>query len=193
VPGPQRQPESTPATIEHSDATLLAATATGDWQAYALLVERHQVLAFRTAYGFIGDASEAQDIAQLAFLKVFQMASTYEDRGRFTAYLRRIVVRLCLDHRRRNLPVAVPDLSEVPADRSSVTVELQTRERDTAVRQALEALPPTQRLAIWLRYFENLSYLEIAEALQVTVKAAERLLANGREALLPRLRHHKDP
>jgi RNA polymerase sigma-70 factor (ECF subfamily) len=60
---------------------------------------------------------------------------------------------------------------------------LSQRERDAAIQAALESLPPAQRVAVVLRYFEGLTGAEIAQSMDISAKAVERLLARGRERL----------
>ena len=86
---------------------------------------------------------------------------------------------------RKQRPTPCAALPEVEDPTPPPNVLLVDLERAAAVRRALVQLPPQQRLAVILRYYENYGYREIAAALDVTEKAAERLLARGREALVP--------
>jgi len=172
-----------------SDEQLMVAVRHGDLGAFETLVVRHQATAWNTAYRFLGDASEAEDLAQEAFLKIFNAAARYEPTAKFRTYLCRVVSRLCLDHVQKKKPRYGPDLPEVADGRPSATDLMTLRERERDVRQALDCLPGNQRLVVLLRYFEGLSYADIAGALETTPKAVERLLARARAALERRLTH----
>ncbi len=170
-----------------SDRSLMHAATRGDWAALEQLVERHQAAAWRTAYRLVSDRHAAEDLAQEAFLRIFEARHRYQPTAPFGAYLTRIVVRLCLDYLRKGRPTPAgesldpADLAASPADRADEA------ERARSVRQAIAELPPKQRAAVVLRYYEGLSIREIAEAVDTTAKAVERLLARGRAGLLARL------
>jgi len=164
---------------------LMAAVAAGDLAAFDQLVRRHEREVWRVAYRYVGDASEAEDLAQSAFLRVLRAAPRYRSTAPFRTYLYQVVTRLCLDHARKHRPVYS---DELPDHRPAADERLVARERERRVREALDGLPGNQRIALILRHFEGLGYGEIASALGTSTKAVERLLARGREALRGTLR-----
>ena len=167
----------------------MLAVRAGDLGAFEHLVKRNQQAAWSTAYRFLGDAAAAEDICQEAFLRVLEAASRYRPEAAFRTYLQRIVGRLCLDHARKKKPIFTAFLPDV-ADRSPSPQDLLTDSEDRHdIQTALDQLPPTQRLAVIWKYYEGLSYAEIAQALNTTTKAVEGLLARGREALARLLGH----
>lgn len=176
-----------------SDEDLLVSAGGGSTEAFAELVRRHHATAYRTAYRFLGDAEEARDMAQEAFLHLLRSCAGYTPRASFRSYLYRIVSNLCADYRRKLRPVAVADLPELPSESVDPPGALAVGEREEAVRRALGKLPARQRMAVILRYFEGLGYREMARALETSEKAVERLLDRGREALLRDLGPHLRP
>jgi len=172
-----------------SDEALMLAVRDGDLDAFEQVVLRHQAGAWRVAYRFTGDAAEAEDLAQEAFLRVLDAAPRYKPAATFRTYLYRILTRLCLDYRRKKRPILAGPLPQAadgspPPDRLSIQLE-----RDSMIQAALEALPPDHHMVVVLRYFEGLSSAEMAEAMDRSVKAVERLLARARATLAPQLRH----
>lgn len=157
--------------------------ARGDAQAFEQIVRRHQGAAWNVASRFLKDSHAAADVVQEAFVRVWEAAPRYQPCAQFRAYLLRVVSRLCLDHIRRKKPLPMEDIPEPTDSRPTVMDNVLERERAVAVRAAIEKLPERQRLAIILRYYEHCGYKEIAVVLEITEKAAERLLARGREAL----------
>ena len=135
----------------------------------------------------VGDRQSAEDLAQEAFLRVFQAAGRYRPTAAFRTYLYRIVVRACLDHLRKKRPQLGPDLAQVTEPTLSVEQQTELGERADLVQQAVACLPPKQRSAVVLRYYEGLSSAEIADVMKTTAKAVERLLARGRGTLQERL------
>jgi RNA polymerase sigma-70 factor (ECF subfamily) len=108
-------------------------------------------------------------------------------RARFTTWLYRIVVNLCIDQRRRPKPEPLPDFFD-PVDPAIGADEILERsERQAVLAEALRNLPVRQRAAITLVYDEGLSGVEAARILGLSAKAVERLLARGRASLRERL------
>ena len=172
-----------------SDEELMLAVRQGDLHGFEILIQRHQDAAWRAAYRFLGDRVEAEDAVQEAFLRIFHAANRYQPTARFRTYLYRILTRLCLDQIQKKRPVYRQELSHVIDKAPSAGECLVARECEDDVRRALAALPPKQRMAVLLRYYEGLSYADIATALDSTVKAVERLLARARATLQGRLAH----
>ncbi len=170
-----------------SDRELMQATAEGDMEAFGELVRRHQASAWRIAYHYVADQAKAEDLAQDAFLKILEAAPRYRPTARFATYLYRVIANLCTDWHRKRRPDYAADVSPRPDGAPRPEERLEAEERECAVREALQALPHRQRLAVVLRYYEQLPLADIAEAMDTTYKAVERLLARARKSLEPRL------
>ena len=161
--------------------------AQGDLDAFDEIVRRHQRTAWRIAYRFLGDRAGAEDVVQDAFLRILSAAPRYKPTAAFPAYLYRVVARLCIDDIRKKRPVltdAFPEAVDPSPDPATARAQ---EARNALVRMALDALPPRQRMAVILKYYEGLGYEEIAGAMGTTVKAVERLLGRARAALRSRL------
>jgi RNA polymerase sigma-70 factor (ECF subfamily) len=151
------------------------------------------------------DADRAEDMCQEAFLRVYRARSRYQPTAGFRTWLFTIATRLCLNDlrsrgRERKVIVPLPrasDLAGEPEEDFLDSVEDRRQERvpDALVRRELEeaidaailSLPPSQRCAILLLRFEELSYKEIAGALGISVMAVKSLINRGREGLRERL------
>lgn len=165
------------------DKDLMRSVAAGDLDAFEQLVLRHQQTAWRTAYRLVADYQVAEDLAQDAFLKIFQAADRYRPTAAFRTYLHRILVRLCVDYLRKRRPVPKDSLDSDVEPCSSPKQRVLQMEQSQVVQRAITGLPPNQRTAMVLRYYEGLSGREIAAAMEISVKAVERLLARGRASL----------
>jgi len=169
---------------DHSkrDELLMLATGRGDKEAFARLVACYQQTAWRLACRFLGNTADAEDVVQDAFLKIYAAAPRYRADASFSTYLHCVVARLCLDFRRKKRPETGDSLPDIE-DPSSIVSDIETQERDQAVRAALQCLPARQRMAVVLRYYENCRSAEIAQILGVSEKAVEQLLARARAKL----------
>ena len=170
-----------------SDEELMQAVAGGDLEAFGEIVRRHQTSAWNAAYRLLADAAEAEDAAQDAFLKILHAAQRYRPTASFRTYLYCIVTRLCLDRLEKKRPTYVDWLPPSASDDPAPPDVLAHREAKKAIRRTLDALPTRQRTALVLRHFEDLSYQEIADVMDASVKSVERLLARARDALRHRL------
>jgi RNA polymerase sigma-70 factor, ECF subfamily len=166
-----------------SDAQLLAAAGDGDRDAFARLVVRHQHRAFHVAWRLLGNAADAEEVAQEAFLRILEAADRYRPTAQFTTYLYQVVTRLCIDRSRKKQPgqLGVGILQETAGGAPPDVVH--SAEQSAAVRRAVASLPDRQRAAVVLRYYEGLPAAQVAKALQTTPKGVERLLARARDAL----------
>ena len=166
-----------------SDEQLMIAVSNGNMEAFEQIVIRYQQLAWRMAYRYIGNYSDAEEIAQEAFLRILYSAKNYRPSAKFSTYLYKVLANLCLDHYRKKRPQLA---DEFPADKEYAEKpdsNLQIQEQNQAIQLAIDSLPARQRLAVILRYYENLSYEQIAAAMDTSVKATERLLACARKKL----------
>ena len=175
-----------------SDESLMQAAGRGDLQAFEEIVHRHQAWAWRVAYRFLGHEEDAADVVQDAFLRLLDAASRYRPTAGFKTYLYQIISRLCLDRAKKKQPLYLREIPEIPDPSPDAGEAMVHNETAAAVRVALDALPPRQRMAVILKYYEGLSYADIAKAMGITVKAVERLLDRARKMLQTSLAHLKD-
>jgi RNA polymerase sigma-70 factor (ECF subfamily) len=192
LPADDRGKGGTPIPSVYSgaaDEELLRWSTEGNTKAFDAIVVRHGPFALRVARRLIPDRVQAQDVVQEAMLRAWDQAAQFDPgRARFTTWLYRIVVNLCIDHQRRTRSKSLPDGFD-PADPApGVTESVEADQTWRAVVAALNDLPTRQRAAGTLVYDEGLSGAETARVLGVSVKAVERLLARARDLLRERLR-----
>jgi RNA polymerase sigma-70 factor (ECF subfamily) len=171
-----------------SDDDLMREVRTGSSGAFRALVERYQGRAWRVALRYAGDEGQAEDLVQETFLRVLQSAPRYQPRGQFAAFLFRILANLAISWKRPAARLVPDDNPERHPAAETPESSLEKSSTERAVREALATLPPAQRLALVFRYYEDLSYEEMAPLLDTTPKGVERLLSRGREALRTRIR-----
>jgi len=173
--------------------------AKGDDEAFEILVNRHQVSVLNLIYRFIGDRTQAKDLAQEVFLQVWQAAKNYEPKAKFTTWIYRIATNLCLNElksARRKKWVSFFRSHEdneysmeqsLPDDSPSAEDLLLIRERSRQISDALQSLPANQRMALVLKRYDDLSYEEIARIMGCSVSAVESLLVRAKRTLQEKL------
>ncbi|MGB0499148.1 MAG: RNA polymerase sigma factor [Rubricella sp.] len=170
---------------EPTDEALIAAYLAGDRAAARMLTLRHLPRVLAVAQRMLGDRAEAEDIAQEAMLRLWRTAPDWTPGGaKLSTWLYRVTSNLAIDRIRRRRPVAPLDsVPEPQDDRASALDGLEAAERQGRLAAALSRLPDRQRLALSLRFDENLSNGEIAEVLEISVDAVESLVARAKRGL----------
>jgi RNA polymerase sigma-70 factor (ECF subfamily) len=181
------------------DVRLMQLIAGGDTTAFEQLIERHQTLVAGTVARMLGSNSDVEDIAQQVFIRVWKSAGRYVARAKFTTWLLKITRNLVFNEMRRakrhpHLPVQIePEAEEMPLkDEAMATPDatLLQAELQAEIEKAIMLLPDTQRMALVLRRYEELSYEEIADVLDLSVPAVKSLLFRARTELRERLKDY---
>ncbi len=166
------------------DEDLVRRVGQGDPAASQALVARKLPRVLALAQRMLGDAAEAEDVAQEAMLKAWRQAPKWTPgRARFDTWLHRVALNLCYDRlrRRREIPTDTPP--ERPDEGPAPDRGLLAAETGARVDAALADLPQRQREAIVLCHYQELSNIEAAALMDISVEALESLLSRGRRAL----------
>lgn len=166
---------------EISDRELVAKTLNGDNSAFDQLVLRYQLAMYRTALNIVQDAEIAKDITQIGFVKSWEKLHTYDINYRFYSWLYRIIINESLNHNRGSKKMELisshPKQSETPHSR------LEEKEDRRKLHDSIELLTNDQKIVIHLRHFEELSYREIADILEIDEKTVKSRLYGARMKL----------
>lgn len=174
------------------DVRLMRLVASGDTQAFEQLIGRHQALVAGTVARMLGSNADVEDIAQQVFIRVWKSAGRYVAKAKFTTWLLKITRNLVFNEMRRakrhpHLPVQIEaEADEIPLkdeQTSAPDALLLESELQGAIEKAIGLLPETQRMALVLRRYEELSYEEIADVLDLSVPAVKSLLFRARTEL----------
>jgi len=175
-----------------TDADTIARAVGGDEAAQRVLYETHHAAAFRLAYLLLQDTCDAEEVVQDAFVYVLCNLHRYDAaRGSFWAWLRVVLVSRCRNKRRRKqlhlVSLEMLDAAgQAPADPAPAGDPADVLEGlgvRRAVWEALQRVSPGARDALVLRYYEGLSYAEIAAALGCSTDAARARVAHGKTQL----------
>jgi len=189
-----------PASLD-PDAALMLRVKQGDTAAFTTLVEKYKQPVLNLAFRTLRDETEAEDLAQAAFVQAWKSVARYEPSAKFSTWLFTIARNLCLNEIRRrtrhpaeSLDQPRDDADDQPLhqveDRRSTTAPdaLLRGELESKVDEALSALPENQRTALLLCRQEELSYEEIAEVLGCSLSATKSLIHRARETIKARLK-----
>ncbi len=187
-----------------SDNQLMEQLRDGDRAAAEILFTRHYQRVLNIVWRHLGRQSEAEDLAQEVFLRVYKAAGRWEPKAQFTTWLFQITANLCFnfgrDRKRRGKVLSMgtgqpsdtgefdPVASAPDRDESSAEDSVERSETARAVREALDELPERQRMALVMMHYGGLGHAEIAEALGSNANAVKQMCHRGRDALREKLR-----
>jgi RNA polymerase sigma-70 factor, ECF subfamily len=195
---------STQLALRDPDIRLMLRVREDDAGAFEELVELYQHRLVAVMNHLVGNAEEAEDLAQEVFLRVYRTRKKYHPRSKFSTWLFTIANNLALNalrSRKRKPILLLPfqdsgPLGPRPAERlvqdrgSGPVRRLERQELTELIRRALEGLNERQRMAVVLNKFEDMNYAEIAEVMGLTTKAVKSLLSRARENLRAALSHY---
>jgi RNA polymerase sigma-70 factor (ECF subfamily) len=167
----------------------------GDEASWELIVQRHWRKVFNVAYKFVGKYEEAEDLTQDIFLKIFRSLDTFDRRANFQTWLISVSRNLCIDHYRsiRKEREAIDrhvDASELSlsSGEAGPMAALEQRDRVAMLRRALARLPQALRTAVLMRDIQEMSYQEIARALDLPEGTVKSRINRGRTELARHVR-----
>jgi RNA polymerase sigma-70 factor, ECF subfamily len=186
-----------------SDRRLIEACQRGDREAFCELFDSHKDRVWTIALRFTGDESAARDVTQQVFLKLFTNIAGFRHESNFKTWLYRLVANECMDEfRKRRRLISFDSFRSDDRDEDHGEFDMKDWRQEPlqeerlarleiseAVLAALMQLKPKLRMAIVLKYFEDLSYEQMAEALGCSTGTVASRLNRGHKALARKLAH----
>ncbi len=180
--------------VEQDDVALVAASKSGDQDAFALLVQQHQHRVFNLVYRMLQQYDEANEVTQETFLAAWQGLPSFRGDARFSTWLYRIAYNCSLkqleQHKRDKAFQTAIQAEQLLEDADSETrteTEIDARDRQTLVREQLSTLPTKYRLVLVLRHLQEKTYEEMAEILAMPIGTIKTHLFRARNLLKERL------
>jgi RNA polymerase sigma-70 factor (ECF subfamily) len=188
-------------TLFHEDDEfLIKRFVSNDESAFEELFRRYEQKIFNLVYRYIGPYPETEELTQDVFIKVYKSAQTFKGKSKFSTWIYRIAVNTCLNYKKKKRLVmesldksGTQLVKELVAPDSTTPEEQFTRARKMAIiQQALDSLPPNQKIAFILSKYEGFSYAEIGEIMNVSISSVESLLFRAKQQLKKELTPYKE-
>ena len=183
---------------EKSNEDLMGSVRLGNRHAFEVLINRHQRSVLNFIFRFLGNRADAEDLTQEVFLRVWKAAGTYKPDAKFTTWLYRIATNLCINRqhaiRIRKLFVQSHVQEQIQNSKDSSIIgesagilspeeRLIDSEQSVRLLNALNELPTSQRVAVVLRIYDEMSYQEIAQIMDRSVSSVDSLLIRAKKNL----------
>lgn len=171
---------------QQSDESLMERIKKRDHQAFSVLVIRRNEMFYAAAYRMMMNKEEAEDIAQEAFLKLWDRPEIWKSNkgAKFTTWFYRLVMNICIDKLRKKSKSVLVDITDTIKDEGQTQEqEMIGDEQQQALDLALKSLPEKQLMALNLCFYEGMSNKEAAEIMGVRLKALESLLMRAKAGL----------
>jgi RNA polymerase sigma factor (sigma-70 family) len=177
------------------DLELLSGVSRGEPAAVREMVARKLPRLTALATRVLGDRAEANDVAQETFMQIWKHAGRWQPgSARFDTWIHRVALNLCNDRLRRRRDFVTMDDAPEPMDPTPAPDEqMESAGRSERIEDAVAALPARQRQALVLHYYQELSNIEAADVMNISVEALESLLSRARRQLRIQLADDRDP
>ena len=166
------------------DEILLERMARGDAAALSAFVARKTPRLMSLGRRLLGDSAEAEDVAQETLLRTWKQAADWlPGKARIDTWMHRVALNLCYDRLRRRRDTVRAEDVEIVDSTPGPSARLEQAQASQRLQRALDALPERQKVAITLCYYQELSNIDAAKLMGVSIEALESLLARARRGL----------
>jgi RNA polymerase sigma-70 factor, ECF subfamily len=183
-----------------SEAGIIEKLKEGNEKAFSDLVNTYQKMVINTCYGLLHNIEDAEDVAQDVFIEVFRSASGFRGDSKLSTWIYRIAVNRSLnflrDHKSRRMMQSLANIVESSSDGSGgyyaeqggdPQSELENTQRSKIMHEAIDELPKNQRIVFTLSKYEDLSYKEISEIMELSISSVESLMHRAKKNLQKKL------
>lgn len=173
------------------DKSILQKCRKNDKTAFAELFKFYQNYLFKLCYSYIQNEQAALDLMQEIYIKLYKNFEKYDEKYPFHPWLRRVAVNTCINEKRKQSPMVVPlysgedelNLEDQLAADDDTQYEVEKHDMAVIIKQHINCLPEKQRMVIILRYYEDLSYEEISELMNIPLGTVKTDLYRAKNAL----------
>jgi len=176
------------------DEALICQVQEGNHEAFVALVNRLSNQFYRIAYRLVSSKDDAEDIVQEAFLKLWGRPNLWNPGkgAKFTTWFYRVVINLCLDHRKKKRMTHLPEDIEFKDENPGPDVLFDEQQKQAVLEQWIQDLPGKQQLALNLCFYEGVSNHEAAQIIGVNLKALQSLVMRAKTTLKNKVKQYLD-
>ncbi|UMZ72559.1 RNA polymerase sigma factor [Natranaerofaba carboxydovora] len=185
------------------DELLVQRCKKGQLEAYEKLIKKYENKVYSLCYRYSGNYDDANDLAQEAFIKVFNSIDKFKGKSAFSTWLYRVTANVCLDEMRKKkkTPISIDKPQEteegevyfnLPDQKYNPEIIAEKNDLKQLVHKGISKLPKEQRIIIILREMEELSYEEISEVLEISIGTVKSRLNRARKNLKEILSHNAE-
>ena len=175
--------------IHLNDESLIYQIQQGNDEAFAELVNRHSKRFYSVSYRVIFSKNDAEDIVQLAFLKLWErrLFWNHNKEAKFTTWFYRVVFNLCMDYNKKKKPLPLSENMEIVDRKGGQEAFWEEKRKQVLLDRFIRKLPERQQLALNLCFYQDLSNKEAAEIIGIKVKALQSLIMRAKTTLKEKL------
>lgn len=166
-----------------TDDELMICVSRGDTNAFAALFERYKADVINFLYRQCGDYSRAEDVAQECFIRIFKNSGSYKPEGKFRNWLMTVAVNLyrssAVKLSEKNKPEPIENCAGLKDDTRRPHSDIEMKEMQSVIQNALNNLPPEQREVVVLRHFQDMKFDEISIVLDCPVDTVKSRMRYG--------------
>ncbi|MEM9680542.1 MAG: sigma-70 family RNA polymerase sigma factor [Bacteroidota bacterium] len=182
----------------NDDQSCIDKVIAGDHKAFAILVDRYKDLVFTVAFRMLKHREEAEEVSQDTFIKIYRSLQKFKGDSKFSTWVYKVAYNSCLDRIKKNKrtqqTVTIDEFTEHKVKTiDNALHHLETQERQEAIRQCIELLPPDDNVLLTLFYFEELSLEEISKITGISANTVKVKLFRSRKKLLTILKQRIEP
>lgn len=181
--------------VNDDDAELMVLVRKGGNAAFEKLLNKYERPILNYIHRFTGNKTKAEDITQEVFLRVYKSKDTYKPAAKFSTWLYSIATNLCIDYKRKlsrdalaNHDVLIDNKNERAILENTLEKTVEVDQIEQIVKMAILSLPEKERAALTLQFYDNKSYKEISDILNMSISSIESMLFRARQRLKKSLR-----
>jgi RNA polymerase sigma-70 factor, ECF subfamily len=182
------------------ETELIEKSRRGDLRAFEELIALYEKKVYTIAYRFLGNHTDALDLAQEAFIRIYKALPNYRGEAKFLTWIYQIVANVCKDHLRKQQKEKTISLEEVRGNKKHITSssvkgpeeKYLQKERQESLQEIINSLPHDFRLVLIMRELQSLTYEEIALQLDLSLGTVKSRLNRARLILRERVINQKE-
>lgn len=166
------------------ETELIRRAQNGDQEALIELLRSVENSVYQSAFYILGNEQDALDASQEALIRIYQKINLFQEKAKFSTWVQRIVSNICMDKfRRKRETVSIDELELTIPDKNNVEEAILLTSLSNDVQHAIAKLPDHYRIIVVLRYLQDMSYQEIADALELPLNTVKSYLFRARQQL----------